>query len=61
MISPGQTGGKRDATMKEQGDGVGEGRKGSNERDTLIEGAIMDLGRNLALGKFQRIYKNDPI
>lgn len=43
-----------------------EGRDGgmteteSKERGILIEGAIMGLGRNLALGKLQGIHKNDP-
>lgn len=32
----------------------------SNERDILIEGAIMGLGKNLALEKFSVIHKNDP-
>ena len=30
------------------------------ERDTLIEGAIKELSRNMALGKFPGIHKNDP-
>ena len=32
----------------------------SNERDILIEGVIMGLGRNLVLGKLPGIYKDDP-
>ena len=32
----------------------------SNERDILIEGAIMGLGRNLVLGKFPGIHKEVP-
>ena len=32
----------------------------SNERDILIEGAILRLERNLVLGKFPEIHKNDP-
>ena len=31
----------------------------SNERDILIEGAIMGLGRNLVLGKFPGIHKDE--
>ena len=30
------------------------------ERDILIEGAIKGLSRNIALGKFPGIHKNDP-
>ena len=33
---------------------------GDNERDNLIEGAIMGLGRNLVLGEFPGIHKDDP-
>ena len=32
----------------------------SNERDILIEQAIMGLGRNLVLEKFSGIHKDDP-
>ena len=32
----------------------------SKERDTLTEGTIMRLARNLTLGKFPGIYKDDP-
>ena len=32
----------------------------SNERVNLIEKAIIMLGRNLALGKFPGIHKDDP-
>lgn len=32
----------------------------SKERDILVEGAIMKLARNLALGKFPQIHKDDP-
>ena len=31
----------------------------SKERDTLIEGAIMGLARNLAVEKFTGIHKDD--
>lgn len=31
-----------------------------NERDVLIEGVFMGLGRNLALEKFSGIHKVDP-
>ena len=42
-------------------DGVGGGtEKESNERDILIEGAIMGLGRNLVPGKLPGIHKEDP-
>ena len=41
---------------------MSQGRDGekTKERDILIEGAIMGLGRNLVPGKFTGIYKNDP-
>ena len=32
----------------------------SKERDVLIEEAIIDLQRNLALEKFSGIHKDDP-
>ena len=32
----------------------------SNERVNLIERVTMVLGRNLVLGKFPRIHKDDP-
>ena len=32
----------------------------NKERDILIEGAIMGLGRNLTLEKFPGIHKDDP-
>ena len=32
----------------------------NKERDRLIGGAIMELVRNLALGKFSEIHKDDP-
>ena len=32
----------------------------NNERDILIEGAIMGLGRNLVLGKLPGTHKDDP-
>ena len=38
----------------------GVAERGSNERDILIEGAIIGLGRNQVLGKFPEIHKNDP-
>lgn len=31
-----------------------------NERDALIEQAIKDLLRNIALGNFQEVHKDDP-
>ena len=43
-------------------DGRVEGRteRESKERDTLIEGAIVGLARNLALGKLLGTHKDDP-
>ena len=35
-------------------------RDESKERDILIEGAIVGLARNLALGKFPGAHKDDP-
>ena len=35
-------------------------RDESKKRDILIEGAIMELARNLALEKFSGIHKDDP-
>lgn len=32
----------------------------SNERNTLVEGFIMGLGRNVGLGKFLEFHKDDP-
>ena len=47
--------------MKDQEDRVAGGTEGeSNERDILMEGAIMELGRNLVLEKFSVIHKDDP-
>ena len=37
---------------------MGEGQM-NKERDTLIEGAIMEVARNLALEKFPGIHMND--
>ena len=34
--------------------------KGSNERDILIEGIVMGLGRKSVLGNFPGIHKDDP-
>ena len=39
---------------------LGEMEWESNERDILIEGAIMQLRRNLVLEKFPGLCKNDP-
>ena len=38
------------------------GRKGreSKESNLFIEGAIMGLAKNIALGKFPGIHKDDP-
>ena len=38
----------------------GRAERESRERDILIEGVMMRLVRNLALGKFPRIHKDDP-
>ena len=39
----------------------GVGRRGeNNKRDILIEGAIMELGRNLMPGKLPGTHKDDP-
>lgn len=39
---------------------VGGRTEESKERDTLIDGAIVDLTRNLALGKSPGMHKDDP-
>ena len=39
---------------------VGRTEKERKERDILIEGAIKGLARNMALGKFPGIHKDDP-
>ena len=39
---------------------VGKSEKENKEIDTLIERAIMGLARNLALGKFPGMHKDDP-
>ena len=47
--------------MRNQEDKVGGWTEGkSNEREILREGAIIGLGRNLVLGKFSGIHKDDP-
>lgn len=38
---------------------LGRERGESNKRDILIEGAIMGLGRNLIVGKFPGMCKDD--
>ena len=38
----------------------GRTERESKERDILIEGAIMGLARNMALGKFPRIHRMTP-
>ena len=43
----------------DSGDG-GKDRYKSKERDILIEGAIMELARNLALEKCPGIHRDDP-
>ena len=50
-----------DGNTRDQVGPVGAGmERESNERDILIEGAIMGLERNLVLGKFPGNHKNDP-
>ena len=39
---------------------MGRTERESRERAILIEGAIMGLVRNLALGKSSAIHKDDP-
>ena len=58
---------KEEGERERQGELEGTGwsrwrkvRDESKERDILIEDAIMRLARNLALGKFPGIHKNDP-
>lgn len=48
-----------DGHMRELDGQVG-GRMESNERDTLVEGAITGLERNVVLGKFSPFPKDDP-
>lgn len=48
-----------DGNMRELDGQVG-GRMESNERDTLVEGAITGLERNVVLGKFSAFPKDDP-
>ena len=36
----------------------GEGKRGRERKDILIEGAIKGLVRNMALGKLSGIYKD---
>ena len=38
----------------------GRTERENKERDTLIEGAIMGLGKHLTLGKLPGIHKDDP-
>ena len=49
-----------DENMREQ-DGPDRGGMEweRNEKDLLVEGLIMGLGRNLVLGKFPGIHKDD--
>ena len=53
--------GSGEKNLREQ-DGRDGGRteRESKERDVLIEGAIMELTRNLALEKFPVIHQDDP-
>ena len=49
-----------DGNMKEQEDQVGKVVEGeNNERDILIEGAMMRLRSNLVLEKFSGIHNDD--
>lgn len=46
--------------MREQdGQDMGRTEKESNKKDVLIEEAIIELARRLALGKFPVIHKDD--
>ena len=47
-------------TREWDGQVAGGADRESNERDNLMEGAIMGLRRNLAPKKFPGIHKNDP-
>ena len=52
--------GNWDKNLREWDGQVGEGSKReNNERDILIEGTIMELQRNLGLGKLPEIHKDD--
>ena len=44
----------------QQGSMVDRKKSGHNERDILIEWAIMGLARNLVPGKLPRTHKDDP-
>ena len=47
--------------MREWDGWVGEGQKGRTKKEIiLIEGAIMELARNLVLGKLLETHKDDP-
>lgn len=47
--------------MKDQEGQIGRRReKKSRKRDTFTEGAVMDLARNLPLGKSPEFHKDDP-
>ena len=63
--------GEQKGKMEGEGDGGGElegmgylrwrkNRDESKERDNLIEGAIVGLARNLVLGKFSGLHKDNP-
>ena len=56
-----EEGRKGEENLKEQDAWDGERTKmESKERDVLIEGAIIELARNLTLEKFPETYKDDP-
>ena len=46
--------------MREQEDWVRGRIEESKKRDTIIEEAITGLKRNLTLGKYPEMYKDDP-
>ena len=49
-----------DENIREQDDQVTGGAKWKdNERGILLEGAIIGRGRNMVLGQFPRMHKND--
>lgn len=53
--------GEGEENMREQDDGRVERRtkRESRERDIMIEGVIMRVGRNLALEKYSEIHKDE--
>ena len=56
----GQPGREKEHMIKHDGQDGERTEMESKERDILIEGAVKELVRNLALGKFQGIQKDNP-